>query len=68
MHELVNIFLERVHPHVWLISNEVVAGMVDKAYRDPPEAHILDLCSLLLVISIGMYYQPRTAITTIPVD
>jgi hypothetical protein len=65
---LVTVFLERVNPHTWLISNEEAMSIVDKLYEDPSRAQIWELCGLLLTLSVATHYQAPPVTAQISTD
>ena len=65
---LVTIFLERVNPHAWVLSDEEIKSIVDKLYKDSSGAHIWELCSLLLSLSIATHYQTPATTAHISID
>ena len=66
--QLVTIFLERVNPHAWVFPDDEMLSIVDKLYKDSSQAHIWELCSLLLTLGVATHFQTSAATANIAAD
>ena len=65
---LSELFLERVNPHAWLISEGETMSVVDELEKDPSRVRVWGLCSLLLALMVATHYQAPTATVQIHAD